>query len=119
MPLHLKRGQLPFAGASGQFEGFRHSPDIPLSIFFTTAGPGHWIKPHTHPYTEVFVILEGDATYTVAGETLAVEPGDVVVVLPHEVHEIRNSGSEPLRQLGSHCHGRFETTWLTGSSSTS
>lgn len=113
MPIHLTRDQLPSGGMSAQFEGFRFDPAIPLAIFFTEAPPGAWIEPHTHPYTEVFAILAGTGTYAVAGETFSVAAGDVVVVLPEEVHEIRNTGDGTLHQLGIHCHGEFQTEWIT------
>jgi quercetin dioxygenase-like cupin family protein len=34
---------------------------------------------HTHPYEEVFVTLEGEATFTVGEDTIEVGAGQIVV----------------------------------------
>jgi quercetin dioxygenase-like cupin family protein len=34
---------------------------------------------HTHPYEEVFVTLEGEATFTVGDDTIEVSAGQIVV----------------------------------------
>jgi quercetin dioxygenase-like cupin family protein len=56
-----------------------------------TYEPGFGVGLHTHEHTEqVMLILEGDLTMTVAGETRALGPGDVVVVNRGVEHELRS-----------------------------
>jgi quercetin dioxygenase-like cupin family protein len=46
-----------------------------------TYEPGKTVPLHTHEHTEqVMVILEGEVTMTIAGETKTLKQGDVVVV---------------------------------------
>jgi quercetin dioxygenase-like cupin family protein len=46
-----------------------------------TYEPGKQVPPHAHEHTEqVMVILEGEVTMTIAGETKTLRQGDVVVV---------------------------------------
>lgn len=60
--------------------------------------PGEWIYPHTHPNTEdIWYIVQGMGEYyTTAKEKRTVEPGDIAVASPGEVHGIFNSGSEEI-----------------------
>ena len=46
-----------------------------------TYAPGKRVPPHSHEHTEqVMVILDGEVTMTIAGETKTLREGDVVVV---------------------------------------
>lgn len=56
-----------------------------------TYEPGFGVGPHSHEHTEqVMLILEGDLTMTIAGETKQLGPGDVVVVNRGVEHELRS-----------------------------
>ena len=48
---------------------------------------------------EVFVIVQGEAEITVAGETARLRRGDAVLIDPREIHEMRNVGSEDVEYL--------------------
>jgi quercetin dioxygenase-like cupin family protein len=53
--------------------------------------PGGHIVAHTHPScTEIFTILDGEATMEVAGERIVVGPGQSAVVPPGVVHSETN-----------------------------
>ena len=55
--------------------------------------PGFGVGLHSHEHTEqVMVILEGDLTMTIAGETRELGPGDTVVVNRGVEHELRTEG---------------------------
>jgi len=55
--------------------------------------PGFGVGLHSHGHTEqVMVILEGDLTMTIAGETRELGPGDTVVVNRGVEHELRTEG---------------------------
>jgi quercetin dioxygenase-like cupin family protein len=55
-----------------------------------TYEPGKQVPLHSHEHTEqVMVILDGEVTMTIAGETKTLKAGDVVVVnrgVEHELH---------------------------------
>lgn len=55
-----------------------------------TYEPGKQVPLHSHEHTEqVMVILDGEVTMTIAGETKTLKTGDVVVVnrgVEHELH---------------------------------
>jgi len=52
--------------------------------------PGFGVGLHSHEHTEqVMLILDGDLTMTIAGETRTLGPGDTVVVNRGVEHELR------------------------------
>jgi mannose-6-phosphate isomerase-like protein (cupin superfamily) len=83
-----------------------------VSFFVTDTPPGGGPSLHTHPYAEVFVVLEGRSTFRLGDEELLVEAGNVVVVPPETPHGFTNRTEEPLRQVNIHPRDRMETTWL-------
>ena len=55
--------------------------------------PGFGVGLHSHEQTEqVMVILEGDLTMTIAGETRKLGPGDTVVVNRGVEHQLESEG---------------------------
>ena len=44
--------------------------------------PGSGPELHRHPYEEVFLILEGEATFTLGGETRVATAGDFLIAPP-------------------------------------
>jgi len=55
--------------------------------------PGFGVGLHSHEHTEqVMLILDGDLTMTIAGETRDLGPGDTVVVNRGVEHELRTVG---------------------------
>jgi mannose-6-phosphate isomerase-like protein (cupin superfamily) len=95
---------------SYEFEGHHH--EAGLSFIVVDAPPGSGPKLHKHPYEEVFVVQEGEATFT-AGDKVIEACGGQVVVVPAEVpHKFVNSGTGRLRQVDIHASERFITEWL-------
>ena len=76
------------------------------------APPGGGPKLHRHPYEEVFVVQEGNATFTAGEEIIEVSGGHVVVVPAGVAHKFVNSGTGRLRQVNIHASDRFLTEWL-------
>jgi len=107
----LERHQLNADGTSLEFEGFEHG-DVGVSFILVTGLPGTGPRLHRHPYAEVFVVQEGQATFTVEGKTIEAVAGQVVVALPGEAHKFVNSGDGPLRQVDIHVSRAFDTEWL-------
>ena len=48
---------------------------------------------HRHPYEEVFLILEGEATFTLGDETLVARGGDFLIAPPGVPHAFKNTGT--------------------------
>lgn len=83
-----------------------------VSVIVVDAAPGDRVRLHTHPYREVFVILEGESTFTLGGERHVHRAGDVVVAPAGTPHGFVNSGSGRLRQVDIHENDHFVTDWL-------
>ena len=91
------------------FEGYRYG-DVDVSFFLVESPPGGGPVLHTHPYEEVFVTLEGEATFTVGDATIEASAGQIVVAPAGVPHKFVNSGSGPLRQVDIHPSGRIQQT---------
>lgn len=74
-----------------------------LGAGYDVLAPGKISCPYHFHYAEeeMFVILEGEGTLRVAGETIAVRAGDVIDIPPgpEYPHHIINTSSAPLRYL--------------------
>ena len=83
-----------------------------LSIITTDMAPGRGPELHRHPYEEVFVILEGEATFTLGDAQRVAGPGDFVVAPPGVAHGFKNTGSSQLRSVNIHAAPEFVTERL-------
>ena len=106
----IKQDQLPWSNIAHELVGAEHGLEI--TILFVDAEPGRGPALHRHPYTEVFIVQEGQATFTVDGEQLEVAAGDIVVAHADQAHAFVNSGTGPLRQVDIHMSPSFSTEWL-------
>lgn len=61
--------------------------------------PGGGPPPHTQQDTELFYVLAGEVTFTVAGEQVVAGPGTYVSVEPGVVHAFRNESDTDARML--------------------
>ena len=101
---------LPDSGNSYRFDGEDHA--APVSFFLTHSEPGEGPGLHSHPYTETFIIEEGQATFTVGDDTIDASAGDIVVAPANVPHAFVNSGSGLLRSVNIHPVPVMETVWL-------
>jgi mannose-6-phosphate isomerase-like protein (cupin superfamily) len=108
--LVIKQEQLPWSQIARELVGADHGLDI--CLIFVEAEPERGPSLHRHPYPEVFITLEGEATFTVEGEQLVVRAGDVVVAHAGEAHGFVNTGSGVLKQVDIHLSPSFSTEWL-------
>jgi quercetin dioxygenase-like cupin family protein len=109
----INRDELPHGGTAHTFEGYRYG-DADVSFFLTDGPPGSGPKLHKHPYAEVFVIQEGDVTFTVGEEVIEAAGGQIVVVPPGVPHKFVNSGTGRARHIDIHASRRMATEWLEG-----
>lgn len=64
---------------------------------FMRMEPGAISPGHTHDLGhEIFLILQGQAEFTIEGETAVLGPGQVCFARAHEWHEVRALGDEPM-----------------------
>jgi mannose-6-phosphate isomerase-like protein (cupin superfamily) len=95
------------------FEGYKHGASISLHLSDAIA-QGEGPRLHRHPYEEVFVIYEGQATYTLGNTTLEVTAGQIVLAPAGIPHKFVNSGEGTLRQTSIHASAHMITEWLEG-----
>jgi mannose-6-phosphate isomerase-like protein (cupin superfamily) len=103
----IPRDQLPDRSLVGADHG-----GAGVCLIFADNQPGEGPSLHTHPYEEVFVTLEGEATFVVDGQEIVAGPNEVVIVPPNTPHGFTNSGQGPLRQVNIHVSSSFSTDWL-------
>jgi quercetin dioxygenase-like cupin family protein len=61
----------------GRFEGRDHGSSV--SFFVGSFPPGTGPGLHRHPYDETFIVEAGNATFTIAGETVELAAGQIEV----------------------------------------
>ena len=54
---------------------------------------------HSHPYEHEVFVLEGEGTVLEGTKWHPIKSGDVLFVCPDEIHQFKNTGSEPLKFL--------------------
>ena len=60
--------------------------------------PGKRLQPpHQHADEEVQYVISGHGTWTLNGEEVPLQPGDLMYTKPWDWHGIANTGTEPLR----------------------
>jgi uncharacterized cupin superfamily protein len=74
-----------------------------LGISVDVVPPGKRVCPYHfhHAQEELFIVLQGNGTLRVAGEHLAIGPGDVILIPagPEYPHHILNTSDAPLKYL--------------------
>ncbi len=74
-----------------------HYEIFPGVHIFTTAGqqmmlsvvelaPRSVVEPHSHMHEQMGMLLEGELTFTIGGQTKALQPGDMWRIPGHVVH---------------------------------
>ena len=97
----VDKDELPHGKVSHRFEGYRYG-GVNVSFFLVDSPPGSGAGLHKHPYEEVFIVQEGEATFTVGDEVIEASGGQIVVAPAGVPHKFVNSGSGPLRQVDIH-----------------
>jgi mannose-6-phosphate isomerase-like protein (cupin superfamily) len=103
----VERAQL----ADSELEGYQLG-EAKVSLIFIDLEPGNGPRLHRHPYEEIFIVLEGQARFSLGSDILEVSAGKVLLVQPGVPHKFVNSGHARLRQIDVHASARFVTEWL-------
>jgi mannose-6-phosphate isomerase-like protein (cupin superfamily) len=109
----IHQDRLPFSVIAREFEGADNG-GAGISLLFVDAPPGRGPGLHRHAYEEIFILQEGQATFTAGDEEREARAGEIVVVPPYTPHRFVNSGEGPLRLTAIHASPRFVTEWLEG-----
>jgi mannose-6-phosphate isomerase-like protein (cupin superfamily) len=102
---------LEFSPTAWLFEG-KVRAGIDISIFVVRTPPGRFIEMHVHPYSETFVLLEGQGRWTVGEEVTELSADQLIVVPANTPHGLRNVGDVPLLVVSVHESGTLEQRFL-------
>src|SRR5687767_14037546 len=86
--------------------------DVPVSLILVHSAPGAGPAVHRHPYTELFVVESGQATFELGESRIVVEGGQIVIGPADIPHGFTNTGSGELRLTAIHCAPAFKTDWV-------
>ena len=67
-----------------------------MEVWYQTMDPNSATPIHQHACEEVILILSGSGKVTIEGETSAFGPNSTLIVPPDTIHQIVNTGKEPL-----------------------
>lgn len=102
--------ELPAGASSRELVGADHGAGV--TLIFLEAAPGEGPSLHRHPYQEILIVQEGEATLRLGSALRVVGSGEVVVVGAGQAHGFTNTGDGVLRQLDIHLSPSFSTEWL-------
>jgi quercetin dioxygenase-like cupin family protein len=106
----IREDELPPSNIARELIGDDHAAGV--SVILVDAPPGRGPSLHRHPYEEIFIVQEGEATFRLEDSERVVRAGEIVIVPAGEWHGFVNSGDGPLRQVDIHVSPRFVTEWL-------
>lgn len=98
-------------GDSLTFRGADHG-GIPTSFILDRSQPGGGPALHRHTYDEVWILEEGEVTFTAGDRTLTARSGSIVVVPAGTPHRFTNTGTTQVRMVCIHPRASMETEWL-------
>jgi mannose-6-phosphate isomerase-like protein (cupin superfamily) len=93
------------------FEGKKRA-GVDISMFIVRTPSGGSVELHTHPYSETFLLLEGEGRWTAADDVIELSPDNMLVVPPNTPHGFRNIGQMPLLVVSVHESGVLSQTFL-------
>src|SRR5260370_16975988 len=110
----VERNQL----ADSELQGYQYG-GAHVCLIFVDEDPGGGPRLHRHAYEEIFIVLEGQATYTVGSDTVQARAGQVLIVQPGVPHKFVNSGGGRLRHIHIPPHPTIDTALLPSSTPSS
>ena len=113
MPYIIPKEKIQISETAYRFQGKEYD-NVPVSFFWVFTLPGKGSVLHVHPYEEVFVVQQGQATFIVGDETLEAHGGEIVVAPANVPHKYTNSGEEPFQMISFHPNKEVIQTNLEG-----
>jgi mannose-6-phosphate isomerase-like protein (cupin superfamily) len=105
--------ELKFSPTASLFEG-RPRAGVGISFFVVRTPPGNAVDLHVHPYSETFIVLEGNGRWTAGDAVVELRADQVLVVSPETPHGFRNTGDRSLLVVSIHESGTLEQTFVGG-----
>ena len=102
---HLEGADTVSFGDLAHYRPLIADGDTPMRTGIQVSEPGYVAPPHSHPYWEMLLILEGEAEAWMIDEPdriVSLKPGDMIALPPNQVHSFRTAGDKPMRLLGIH-----------------
>ena len=107
----VRNSDLQTAPGVIEFEGAGYGSGVSFYITENEQGAGPGL--HRHPYPETFILLEGNAAFTVDGKSIAAATGSVIVVPANTPHRFVNAGPGSLHIISIHPSSRFQQEDIT------
>jgi mannose-6-phosphate isomerase-like protein (cupin superfamily) len=85
---------------------------VDISMLVTRTPPARAIELHVHPYSETFLLLEGEGRWNMGGDVVELKPEQMLVVPPDTPHGFRNLGDVPLLVMSVYASGTLRQAWL-------
>ncbi len=90
----------PSLGSGYAFPIYAATGSAATAVVYFEVAPGKRLGRHTDSSEEVIYIVEGEGEVTVGDERAAVSAGTLAVVPALVPHDVRNTGSSPLKVVG-------------------
>jgi oxalate decarboxylase/phosphoglucose isomerase-like protein (cupin superfamily) len=90
---------------------------VPIWTGVQTCQPGYAAPLHSHPYTELILILEGEGAFWFeddAGNEIRLKQHQIIALPPVRPHAFRNAGDGTLKILGIHCSPQRHVDFVDG-----
>ncbi|MGM1063935.1 cupin domain-containing protein [Saccharothrix sp. Mg75] len=108
----VSKDSLPTVRIAGEvaahiFDGGAHGTTS--SAFIVDVAPGRGPRRHSHPYDEVFIIIEGRVRVEADGEVRDAGPEDVLIVRTGVPHAFTNLGPGNAKMVNIHVTDKVVT----------
>ena len=90
----------PSLGSGYAFPIYAATGSAATAVVYFEVAPGTRLGRHTDSSEEVIFIIEGNGEVTVGDERASVSTGTLAVVPALAPHDVRNTGSTPLKVVG-------------------
>ena len=102
---------MAFSPTAALFEGGERA-GIGITSFIVRTPPGGGVDLHVHPYSETFILLEGNGRWTAGDDVVELGPDQILVVPPNTPHGFRNTGDTPFLLVTVQESGALQQTFL-------
>jgi mannose-6-phosphate isomerase-like protein (cupin superfamily) len=103
-PKMILLDDLPHSAEAHRFIGADHGAPVSMIFVHAPAG-GEPTRAHRHPYPEVWIVQEGEATFDIGDRQVVAGAGHILVGPANVKHRFTNTGSTPLRLISVHGAG--------------
>ena len=98
-------------GWNGKLEG--QAVNTGVSFLFNEVGqPGKGPPLHKHPYDEVYIVRQGQASVVVGDEELSVSEGDILIIPADTPHKVLTAGKGTIEIISVHVSDTFQGEML-------